>query len=82
MLQITNMLIFVSGIILIVIGYTHNIKEECSPKIEYRFIPKNMYDDLSYNSNEKINDLWDDMTSNTSHKYNIKPYNEYDNSPI
>ena len=46
MIKSFNMIIFLFGIILVVIGYTHNIKEECHPKIEYRFIPKNTYEKL------------------------------------
>jgi len=83
MIRTFNMLLFVFGIILIVIGYTHNIKEECHPRIEYRFIPKNTYDDLLYD-NENVEQVWKDMKNDDyMHNYSmIKPYNEYNNSII
>jgi len=74
------MIIFVLGIILITIGYTHNIKEVCYPKVEYRYIHKNMYDDLIYNSNLKET-IWKDMNQDDfKHTYQaIKPSNEFNN---
>jgi len=49
MLKSLNILIFILGISLIVIGYTHDIKDKCTPRIEYRYIPKNTYHNLLYN---------------------------------
>ena len=74
MIKTFNMMIFLFGIVLIVIGYTHNIKEECiKDKIEYRFIPKNTYNDLLYNY-EMTEQVWKDMNNYSS----IKAYNEND----
>lgn len=83
MLKSINLMIFLIGIILIVIGYTHNINEQCHPKIEYRYIPKNTYDDLLYD-NESTEGIWKDMNhDNYNHTYSsIKPYNDYNNSFI
>jgi hypothetical protein len=80
MIKTFNMMIFLFGIVLIVIGYTHNIKEECiMDKIEYRFIPKNTYNDLLYN-NEMTEQVWKDMNHDDyMHNYSsIKAYNEND----
>ena len=79
MIKTFNMMIFLFGIVLIVLGYTHNIKEESMPKIEYRFIPKNTYDDLLYD-NETTETVWKDMNHDDyMHNYsNIKAYNEND----
>ena len=83
MIKSLNMIIFLFGIILIVIGYTYNIKEECHPKIEYRFIHKNLYDDLIYGNNV-TESVWKDMSNDDyMHNYShIKPHNDYDNQVI
>jgi hypothetical protein len=67
MLKSLNMVVFLFGIILIVMGYSYNIQEVHHPKIEYRYIHKNLYDDLIY-SGGGSEIVWDDMSS-------IKPYN-------
>ena len=69
MLRVFNMMLFVAGIILITIGYTYNIKAECIPKIEYRYITKNTYDDLLY-GNDMVEDVWHDMT-NDDYMHNL-----------
>jgi hypothetical protein len=83
MIKSLNMLIFVFGICLILIGYTHNIKEVCQPKIEYRYIPKNTYNDLLY-GNGVVESVWKDMSNDDyMHNYsNIKAHNEFSNSII
>ena len=74
MLKSLNMVVFLFGIILIVIGWCHNIQEEHPPKIEYRYIHKNLYDDLIYEGGgDEV--VWKDMSS-------INPYNEYDNPMV
>jgi predicted membrane protein len=79
MIKSFNMIIFLFGIILVVIGYTHNIKEECHPKIEYRFIPKDTYENLLYD-NDVTESVWKDMSNDDyMHNYSdIKAYNEDD----
>lgn len=82
MLKLFNMILFVTGIILITLGYTHNIKSQCIPRIEYRYITKNTYDDLLY-GNDMVEDVWKDMSEDDNmHNYTqIKPHNDY-NYPI
>jgi hypothetical protein len=81
MIKTLNMFFFIFGIILIVVGYTHNIKEVCHPRIEYRFIPKNTYDDLLYD-NDNMETIWKDLRAGVEgegvyyNSFNIKPYND------
>lgn len=83
MIKSLNMLIFIFGISLILIGYTHNIKEVCQPKIEYRFIPKNIYNDILYD-NSTMESVWKDMSNDDyMHNYSsIRAANEFNDSII
>lgn len=67
------LLMFLTGIILIVIGYTKTNDKCPPPKIEYRFIPRNLYQQQLEPSNitSQFNDMFEKQSPNDSYQDNL-----------
>ena len=53
------LIIFIVGLVFVVIGYTENYKKCPLPKIEYRYIPRNFYEEQVTEHNLK--NMYSDM---------------------
>lgn len=53
------LILFIVGLILVVVGYTENYKKCDIPKVEYRFIPRNFYEEQVTEHNLK--NMYSDM---------------------
>ncbi len=53
------LILFIIGLCLMILGYTENYKNCPLPKIEYRYIPRNFYEEQIADSNLK--NLYSDM---------------------
>ena len=64
------LLIFLIGIILIVIGYTKTTDKCPPPKIEYRFIPRNFYEEQLQPNNITVqfNDMFDKQAPSNNYQ--------------
>lgn len=67
------LLMFLTGIILMVIGYTKTNDDCPPPKIEYRFIPRDFYQQQLEPNNitSQFNDMFEKQSPNDSYQYNL-----------
>jgi len=44
-----SLILFISGILLITAGYANNMKSDCDPKVEIKYVSRNVYDEILKN---------------------------------
>ena len=59
-----SLLLLIIGILFIIIGYNERISKCPSPKIEYRYIPRNFYEEQ--NAQVNLKNLYSDMFDKSS----------------
>tara|TARA_B100001989_G_scaffold209689_1_gene158813 strand:+ start:475 stop:729 length:255 start_codon:yes stop_codon:yes gene_type:complete len=67
------LILFIIGSIFVITGYMENYKKCPLPKIEYRYIPRNFYEEQISETNVK--NIYSDMF-NKSDSWNQYPYGE------
>ena len=83
------LILFIVGLVLVVIGYTENYKKCELPKVEYRYIPRNFYEEQVTEHNLKNvysdmfnkSDTWHTYANNIDENYNIPLSNEFGIDP-
>ena len=73
--------LFMIGVIMIVVGYTKEMSKNENVKIEYRYIPRNQYEDQM--EPDKVSSIFSSMFNNKSvwSTYPFNSNNDPDNKP-
>ena len=73
------LILFITGIVLISVGYTKNQYHCPAPKIEYRYVPRSFYEEQNTSTNLKnlYSDMFDKQSTWSSYPFN-QQQNNYD----
>ena len=73
--------LFIIGIVMIVVGYTREVSKVENTKIEYRYIPRNQYEDQM--QSDSVSTIFSSMFDNQSvwNTYPFNSSNKPDNRP-
>ena len=62
-----SLIVFLIGVYMIGFGYMQQKGEQCKNKIEYKFVPRSVYDQMLFD---------DDLTQKYETMFNINPFNK------
>jgi len=62
-----SLIVFLIGVYMIGFGYMQQKGEQCKNKIEYKFVPRSVYDQMLFD---------DDLTQKYETMFNINPFHQ------